>query len=238
MAGSVPDAVLVPPWMDDAMVRRLIHGLGDLHLVVQLLGVTIIAAGTLIYMKGPEGEFVDLFLTADQQAIRLYENKQYVEAAELFEDPAWKGTSLYKAGDYAEAVDAYGRMGDAVGFFNRGNAFLKAFEYRKAITAYEQAVADKPDWVEAQENLELARYTVDYIERSREQGDTGEEQGIGADDTVYDNEGERGADTEVTRESAVEAQSAEKWMRSVDTETADFLRSRFLLEAHRKGEVE
>ena len=52
---------------------------------------------------------------------------------------------------------------------------------------------------------------------------------------MYDNEGERGTETEVSRESAVEAASAEKWMRSVDTETADFLRSRFLLEAAREG---
>ena len=64
---------------------------------------------------------------------------------------------------------------------------MRGREYRKAITSYEQAVVEAPNWVEARENLELARYTVDYIERSREQGDTGEERGIGADEIVYDN---------------------------------------------------
>jgi Ca-activated chloride channel family protein len=114
---------------------------------------------------------------------------------------------------------------------------MKAFEYRKAIPAYELAVEEAPDWTEAQENLDLARYTLEYIERSREQSDTGEESGIGADDIVYDNTSERGAETKVSRESAVEAQSAEKWMRTVDTDTADFLRSRFMLESARRGEL-
>ena len=219
------------------MVGRLIKSLNNLHLVVQVILVTVIAVAALLYMRGPEGAFVDLFLTPDQQGQQLYEDKQFREAAEKFEDPAWKGTAQYASGQYVEAAESFVRMASAEGFYNRGNAFMRGREYRKAVTAYEQAVADMPDWVEAQENLELAVYTVDYIERSREQGDTGEERGIGADEIVYDNESERGSETEVTRESAVEAQSADKWMRSVDTETADFLRSRFLLEASRRGEL-
>ncbi len=37
-----------------------------------------------------------------------------------------------------------------------------------------------------------------------------------------------------TQESTIQAALAEKWMRSVDTETHDFLRIRFALEAARK----
>ncbi len=219
------------------MVGRIVIYLNGLHLLVQLVGVAAVAVAILFWMKGPEGEFIDLFLTSDQQGRTLYERKDYLAAAGAFSDPAWTGTAQYRAGKYSEAAESYGRLASAAGFFNRGNAFMRAFEYRKAITSYEQAVADAPDWDEARENLELARYTLGYIERAREQGDTGEQGGIGADDVAYDNTGERGEQTEVTRESAVEAQSAEKWMRSVDTETADFLRSRFLLEASREGDL-
>ena len=221
--------------MDDAMVRQLINSLNGMHLAVQLVGVTLVGTASLFWMSGDGKDLIDLFLTADQQGRQLFEDKQFREAVEKFEDPAWKGTAQYSSGQYLEAAESFVRLANAQGFFNRGNAFMRGREYRKAVTSYEQAVADAQDWVEAQENLELARYTVEYIERSREQGDTGEKSGIGADDVVYDNESERGSDTEVTRKSAVEAQSADKWMRSVDTETADFLRSRFLLEASRKG---
>jgi len=218
------------------MVRRLIHWLDGLGLGLQLLAVTLVCAAMLLYLKGTEGAFIDLWLSHDQQGKRLFEAREFEDAAERFLDPAWKGTAQYEAGDYAEAAGTFGRLATAEGFYNRGNAHMKAFEYRPAIAAYELAVQEAPDWVEARENLELARYTLEYIERSREQGDTGEESGIGADDVVYDNKGERGTETQVSRESVVEAQSAEKWMRSVDTDTADFLRSRFLLEANRRDQ--
>ena len=148
----------------------------------------------------------------------------------------WKGVAGYYSGKYEEAADAFGRMGDATGFFNRGNAFMKSREYRKAIASYEVAVEEAPGWTEAEENLELARYVLDYIERVRESSDTGEEAGIGADEVVFDNESGRGTTTEVTEETQVEAQSAEKWMRTVDTETSEFLRTRFLLESQRREE--
>jgi len=217
------------------MVKAIFRGLAELSLLAQTAIVTVIAAALLIYLLPATGSFIDLWLTPDQQGRRLFEVVEYEAAAERFEDLRWRANAQYRAGDYAEAAGTWSRIGDAEGFFNRGNAHMRAFEYRRAIGAYELAVAEAPGWREAEENLVLARYTLEYIERSREQSDTGEERGIGADDVVYDNTGERGAETEVTRESAVEAESAEKWMRSVDTKTADFLRSRFLLEASRAG---
>lgn len=216
---------------------RLLHWLASMRLSLQLASVTLVALLALAYMRGADGQFIDLWLTPDQQGRLAYESLDFQAASDLFESPAWKGVAEFRSGRYIDAAATFGRIDSAVGFFNRGNAFLRGREYRKAITAYETAVADAPDWVEAQENLDLARYTLDYIERSREQGDTGEERGIGADEIVYDNESKRGSDTEVTPETAVRAESAEKWMRSVDTKTADFLRSRFLLEASREGQL-
>lgn len=237
MAGGAVGTSVVPPRVDDAMVKAILQWLNGLGLWAQVLGVSVVCAGVLFYLKGPDAAFIELWLTHDQQAMRLYEDKQYQQAAERFEDPLWKGLAQYSSGDYSEAAETWARVASVEGFYNRGNAYMKAFEYRKAIPAYELAVEEAPDWVEAQENLELARYTLEYVERSREQSDTGEQGGIGADDIVYDTTSDRGEETKVSRESAVEAQSAEKWMRSVDTDTADFLRSRFMLEAARRGEI-
>jgi len=219
------------------MVKAVVGWLSEQNLLAQAAMATAVAASVLAYLLPAGGTFVDLWLSPDQQGRRLFEAREYEAAAERFENLGWRANAQYRAGDYAEAASTWSRVANAEGFFNRGNAHMRAFEYRLAIGAYELAVAEAPEWQEAQENLMLARYTLEYIERSREQSDTGEERGIGADDVVYDNTGERGAETEVTRESAVEAQSAEKWMRSVDTKTADFLRSRFLLEASRAGRL-
>jgi len=198
-------------------------------------GITLLAAAALAWQALQAGDFISLWLNPDQQARLAYERLEFQDAYGRFEDPAWKGVAAYDSGLYEDSAAAFGRMATAEGFYNRGNAFMKARDYGKAIVAYQQAVADAPDWVEARENLDLATYTLEYIERVREQSDTGDESELGADDYVFDNTRERGKEMEITRESTIELESAEKWMRGVDTETSDFLRTRFLLEASREG---
>lgn len=197
--------------------------------------VSLLAAIAFAWQFSRVGDFELLWLTPDQQARRAYEGLEFREAYEQFEDPAWKGVAAYDSGLYEESAAAFGRIPTAIGFYNRGNAFMKARDYGKAIVAYEQAVAEAPDWVEARENLELATYTLEYIERVREQSDTGDESELGADDYVFDNTKDRGLEVEITQQSTIELESAEKWMRGVDTETSEFLRTRFLLEATREG---
>jgi len=222
VAGGIAVTALVPSWVDHAMVRGFVI-------------VSLLAAIAFAWQFSRVGNFESLWLTPDQQARRAYESLEFPEAFERFEDPAWKGVAAYDSGLYEESAAAFGRIPTAVGFYNRGNAFMKARDYGKAIVAYEQAAAEAPDWVEARENLELATYTLEYIERVREQSDTGDESELSADDYVFDNTQERGVEVEITQQSTIEMESAEKWMRGVDTDTSDFLRVRFLLEASREG---
>lgn len=204
------------------------------RMAANLVLITVIAVVALAWQFRQVGDFTSLWLTPDQQARRAYESLEFAAAYEAFEDPAWKGVAAYDSGLYEESAAAFGRIPTAVGFFNRGNAFMKARDYGKAIVAYRQAVIEAPDWSEAQENLELATYTLEYIERVREQSDTGDESELSADDYVFDNTRDRGVEIEITQQSTIEMESAEKWMRGVDTETSDFLRTRFLLEATRE----
>ena len=208
---------------------------GTVSFTVAFALATIVAGGLLAWQLTQVGDFTSLWLTPDQQARRAYEALEFREAFERFEDPAWKGIAAYDSGLYEESAAAFGRIPTAEGFYNRGNAFMKAGSYGKAIVAYQQAVVEAPDWIQAQENFALATYTLEYIERVREQSDTGDESELSADDYVFDNTKERGLEVEITEQSTIEMESAEKWMRGVDTETSDFLRTRFLLEATREG---
>ncbi|MDH3644945.1 MAG: tetratricopeptide repeat protein, partial [Gammaproteobacteria bacterium] len=162
------------------------------RLTTRIVILMLVAALALAAAGWRNGGFVALWLTPDQQGRWAYERLDFSNATDRFEDPMWKGRAGYAAGRYEEAAAAFGRLPTAQGFFNRGNALMKAREYSKAITAYEQAVADAPEWSEAAANLELARYVLDYIEKTREQTDTGNETELGADDFVFDNTRERG----------------------------------------------
>lgn len=173
----------------------------------------------------------DWFLTPDQQGRLAYEEKRYAEAAELFEAPDWKGFALYRAGKYPEAAQVLARLSTVEAAFAQGMAHVKAREYRDGITAFEKALERDHGHTAAARNLEIARAVLDYIEGAREQSDTGEESGIGADDVVFDNESGRGAETTITGETEMKMETTEQWMRTVDTRTTDFLRTRFALEA-------
>ena len=109
-------------------------------------------------------------------------------------------------------------------------ARIRSRDYRGGARAFETALVRQPDFPEAEANREIAWAIVDYVERTREQSDTGES-GIGADDVVFDNESGRGADTQIEAPSEDSAPlTTEAWMRGVDTQMDDFLRTRFLLE--------
>ncbi len=184
-------------------------------------------------------DWVDLWFSADQQGQRAYNALEFQQAAELFEDSAWAGIANYEAGQYEQAAALFSRSIETDAAFNRGNALMKARKYQQAIGAYEIAVDKAPDWKEATDNLELAIYVTEYIERIREQGDTGDESEISADGYVFDNRKNKGEEMTITNESVMEAASAEKWMRAVNTETRDYLQMRFTLEAsnqHRSQE--
>lgn len=206
-----------------------------MKLALQIAIVTALAAVALAVLAKRGGDFTSLWLTPNQQGRLAYEDKELSAAADLFEDPRWKGRAAYAAGRYPEAAAAFARIPTAEGFYNRGNALMKGREYVKAIPSYEQAVMDAPDWPAAAENLRLARYVLEYIEGLREAEDTGDESELSADDVQFDNTKEKGKEIVITKESTIEAASAEKWMRSVNTDTRDFLRSRFALEATREN---
>jgi Ca-activated chloride channel family protein len=175
----------------------------------------------------------DWFFTPDQQGRRAMERKDFGRAAELYVDPLWRGYALYRDGQYEAAIETLDRVETAEAAFIQGMAHLKSRGYRDGVRAFETALRRDPQYPKAAENLAVARQIVEYVERAREQSDTGEEAGIGADDVVFDNEANRGADTqiEVPKDDGSGLLTAEQWMNTVDTRTGDFLRQRFALEA-------
>ncbi len=173
----------------------------------------------------------DWFLTPDQQGRLAVENRKYRDAANLFEDPHWKAYALQKDGQYAQSASVYARLPGSEAANAEGVVLIKGRAYRDAIAAFERALQRDPDNDVAARNLALAVYILDYVETSREQSDTGEDTGIGADEIVYDNEAARGTQTQIASDEDVVPETAEQWMRTVDTRTADFLKMRFALEA-------
>lgn len=173
----------------------------------------------------------DWFLTSDQQGQRAMIRKDFSAAGELFADPLHRGYALMKAGHYADAAEMFSRLDSYDAAMGQGLSHIRNREYRPAIAAFETALERQPGDPDALNNLSVSKAILHYVEVSREQSDTGEDSGIGADDLVFDNEAQRGRETTVQEEDQGAApQTAEQWMSSIDTDMGDFLRFRFRLD--------
>lgn len=77
-------------------------------------------------------------------------------AVPLLDTPEWKGTALYRAGDYDAAVEAFTEAG-AEFSYNFGNAHAMAGNYANAMESWDIAIAQNPDDTQAIDNFELVK---------------------------------------------------------------------------------
>lgn len=196
--------------------------------------VALVLAVLFAPVQTRAGGIADWFWTADQQGQRAYNQKDFSAAADLFEDPLWRGWSMYRAGQYAEAVEVLDRVETAQAAMIQGLANIRNRAYRDGVRSFETALARDPDYPGAAENLETAKQIVAYVEAVQEASDTQDQTELRPDEVTYDNEESKGEELQVDlpqEDQPQGLQSAEQWMNSVDTETGEFLKSRFQLEA-------
>jgi len=108
-------------------------------------------------------EWQDLWQNKDQQAAQAYRNKQFDQAASLFENPDWKAAALYKT-EQQELVEMKPPK-TATGFYNQGNVFAKNGKYEEAIKAYDEALKRA---VNNKQLIDDAKYNKDLVEKALE----------------------------------------------------------------------
>lgn len=178
----------------------------------------------------------DVFATSDQQGRYAFEYKDFENAAQFFIDPNWKGIALYNLGKYEEAAKSFAELDTVQANFNRGNAHVKAGDYVLAIEAYEAILKKDPSHKSAQRNLQIAKVIFAKLTKDREESSLGEQQEIKADEVKFDRQAERGKETKMVGGDKMKLESAEKWMRTVNTEVKDFLALKFAEDYARREE--
>lgn len=177
-----------------------------------------------------------IWFTPDQQGDRLMNDGLYQEAADAYEDIFRKGVALFRAGDFDAAQRAFAGRNSEEAHFNRGNALVMLGKYSDAVEAYDQALALRKGWPEAEQNQEIARLRGEALEAEGGEGTGGK---LGADEYVFNDGAKKGG----SQEDKVEMTGSEPlsdealralWMRNVQTRPADFLRSKFAYQLHRR----
>ena len=103
----------------------------------------------------------DLWLTKDQQGQRQLADGNAAAAAELFEDPAWRGVANYLAGEYAGSANGFAGQEDSENLYNLGNALARLGNLETAISAYEQVLEASPGHEDALYNRDLLKELLD-----------------------------------------------------------------------------
>ncbi|RUO38767.1 hypothetical protein CWE13_03790 [Aliidiomarina shirensis] len=116
------------------------------------------------------------FSNRAQYAEEQFRAGNYRVAAENYTDPMAQGMAWYRAEDYANAAESFAQVRTPEGDFNLGNALVNLGELESAIAAYENAIAERPDWTEARENLALTKEMLEQQEQenSNESSEDGE----------------------------------------------------------------
>ena len=177
-----------------------------------------------------------LFITSDQLGYHYYEKKEYVKAAETFENISLKGAAYYQDAAFKKAKSMYQNMSSKEGTFNLGNVFVMLGDYDSAIKTYERALKIDPNFKKAQENLVVAkaRKILKEPENDGKQG-IGDMYDMQPDEVVYDNTEGKGEDD--TRSAQKDAEKGNpNWLDRLQTGPKDFLKNKFSYQYQMKGD--
>lgn len=188
-------------------------------------------------------QFIDLWLTRDQQGQLLFNQGHYAKAANAFENTQWQAFSNYGAEQYKNAVNLYGQFNDIDNQLAQANALAHGREYIKARNLYQKILQNTPSNKAAQTNLAIVQKIIDDINRlsASQKSEDGEAiKDLGDEPQTAD-----GAERlEARKPKKIEQYSAEQllldpslnkmWLRQVQKDPAHFLSQKFYMQQQLK----
>lgn len=102
------------------------------------------------------------FLTDNQEGQRAFNRGDYQTAAQKFQQPSWKASSLYKSGNYDAAYREFSKENTVEALYNQGNALAKSGKINEAIKKYENVLEQNPQH-------EDAKFNLDYLKKQQQQ---------------------------------------------------------------------
>jgi len=150
---------------------------------------SLLAVALVIYTALPRPaaafDWQSLWERPEQRGAELIEQDP-AGAARQFDDPQWKGSALYRAGEYEQAAADFAQADTADAHYNRGNALARQGKLAESISAYERALELDPDSKDAAANKQL----VEDLQKQQEQ----EKQQQQDSDDSQNQEGQDGQD--------------------------------------------
>ncbi len=200
--------------------------------------LVLVLIGLLWALLKPQA-FLNLWLTPDQQGLLWFQLGDYRRASSRFEDPAWKGYSLYADEEFAAAETWYTQMDTAEALLGKANALAHQMRYPEAKAAYQALATRFPDHPASQTNIALMDRLIEATKDASAQG--GDRSGKpGKQEGVAAAPGE--AVQEQTPKEQFQAEQllqdpalTDMWLRQIQRDPSEFLSTKFYLQEERRG---
>lgn len=191
------------------------------------VGAVFLAARLLFPSDAQAADWAGMWLTSDQQGRIAFDKGDFEAAAEHFADPMWKGTSLYRAGKFADALDSFAAVDSAESWYDQGNALLHLGKLDEAVAAYKKALERRTGWPDAVVNLAIAEKLVQ--QKKDDEQEQQQDPNLPPDSIQFDDKGKDGKAGQMN----IAEQTSELWMKNIVVSPADLMARKFAIEAQR-----
>ena len=155
-------------------------------LIFGFLLISLHLPGFVISESAYAFEWKDLWKNIDQQGQQYFIEGLHSEAAQVFENPEWKGLSYFRSGNLENALEEWKEIDSPRSLFNQGNALAKLGKLDQAIDRYDQVLEREPEHSDARFNRDLLKKLLEEQEKQKQQNQ--EKDGSGEDQQKTENQ--------------------------------------------------
>ena len=148
-------------------------------LIFGFLLISLHLPGFLMSERAYAFEWKDLWKNKDQQGQQYFIEGSHSEAAQVFENPEWKGLSHFRSGNLENALEEWKGIDSPRSLFNQGNALAKLGKFDQAIDSYDQVLEREPEHSDARFNRDLLKKLLEEQDKQKQQNQ--EQDGSGED---------------------------------------------------------
>ena len=155
-------------------------------LIFGFLLISLHLPGFVISESAYAFEWKDLWKNKDQQGQQYFIEGLHSEAAQIFDNPEWKGLSHFRSGNHENALEEWKGIDSTRSLFNQGNALAKLGKLDQAIDRYDQVLEREPEHSDARFNRDLLKKLLEEQEKQKQQNQ--EKDGSGEDQQKTENQ--------------------------------------------------
>ncbi len=196
----------------------------------------------IAYIMLKPSNFIDLWLTKDQQGQLLFNAERYKQASKTFTNIHWQAFSAYGSEDYKTAATLYSQLNTKENLLAQANALAHSREYIKARDLYQDTLTKYPNYIAAENNRDIVQVIIDKVNRMSES--QAPEEGESIKELGDEPQTGDGAEKKEGRPQKVEQLNSEQllldpslnemWLRQVQKDPARFLSQKFYFQQKNK----